>query len=558
MSQTKLEEETEEITSAEVYYREVMDEGSIDPQDKELSKKVQLEQIKELLDYIRNKKLKYPKNLEKSDMGDLEKDKVRHIISEDNIEYPVKDLLTRFCDELTSKQKEKGKYAMLIRYGDNFLLAHAKVETGMSISEDDEEVGLIKRFLDADNILSGALFEKIDEKVQFSHFTDTGSSSFRNFIGVKEKRYNFRRKNIQIITYYSGEEGLPCKFEFSNDTLEKKWLKNENIEITSEYIQVNGDRKHRIKEIKWGNKTFSTPNKFKAEFKEHVFGLEHEKRTYNRLKKMDEFAPYYEKNEAVDQKREVQIRNTEEETTKIEDKGELPEEVFSIFANTHIDVDPSFAEKIVMRLHNGSEIKIYHASEKPASNNLEIDNWSFLNIEESSVPNEMMSFLENLKATMADIQGETVNRQLALLFLHTVNRKMPGEAQDGIEKIIKKEGGIQSDQKLVSTKENEGNGIIEYKDRDDLDRGDPADSITDVVKNEDIQNGKVIIWGINEEKRTIEGLRKGRFGDDRVSAIEGQVIDNLDDSGKSYSDFYLRSVPIDEKGESLVLVATVY
>jgi hypothetical protein len=93
------------------------------------------------------------------------------------------------------------KYAMLLYFGDAFLLAHVRAEKGMSLKEEEGEIELIRRFLDIDNILSAALFEIQGNEIVFSHFTDTGSDAFRDFLGVRPQQYHYEKKNIQIICH---------------------------------------------------------------------------------------------------------------------------------------------------------------------------------------------------------------------------------------------------------------------------------------------------------------------------------------------------------------------
>jgi len=283
--QQELGGEEGDFEEARIFYRRVKSQDRLtSPTSEQIESPSELSDVDELLDYIRSRKLRYPIDISETDMDELPKDLAIQVLENGPKEDPVKFLLSQFCDSLRKRQRQANKYAMLIHIGQQFLLAHVRAERGMSIKEEEGEIELIRRFLDVDNILSAALFERTDDgAIKFSHFTDTGSDSFRAFLGVTKRKFHYQKKNVQIITYYKGKTGLECKFEFTNEEFEDKWLNGNELHLQGEQFAFNDERPHLIKEIRWGGEQYESPRSFKSDFKEYSFSLDGERRRYQDL-----------------------------------------------------------------------------------------------------------------------------------------------------------------------------------------------------------------------------------------------------------------------------------
>jgi hypothetical protein len=131
--------------------------------------------------------------------------------------------------------------------------------------------------------------------------------------------------------------------------------------------------------------------------------------------------------------------------------------------------------------------------------------------------------------------------------------------EHGIEQLINLNHGVTRQHDVVTTKEQEGDGLIEYKDKDDLGKEDTAASIVDNIEKESrVYDEKVFLWGVDEDNRRVDGLRKGRWGDDRVSGIQKHVLDRLDDRSVEYTDFELLNLPIGDDQERCIIVGILY
>jgi len=547
--------ENGEIEESKIYYREVKTEkGTPEIENETITSQSELSDINNLIEYIKKEKLKYPINISESNMDDLHRKAVDEVIRKgDLFEVRVEDLLSQFCDKLKKRQKEKGKYAMIVKYGDCFLLAHIKTEEAISLREEKGDIALIKRFLDTDNILSAALFELIDDEIKFSHFTDTGSSSFRNFIGVSKRKFHFRRKNVQIICFYEGRKDLRFKLEFTNEDLEEKWFREEKIKISDSNLYLD-DTCHQIEEIMWGNKSYSSSNQFKSEFKEYLYGLENQKKKYQDLKSLSEKKSKY-LNTIKDYGDRIEIEN---DGIDVEEKGDLPDDLYVIYADSEIDLDSSFSNKIFSSVMNGLPCSIFHPSSPVASNELEMGDLSILNLNETEKTEEYKKFLTNIYDHILNCTGESLKRCLTFILFHSIAREANQQFREGLRQIINLNRGSPRYKDVVTTKEKEVGGLIEYKDKDDLKKDKPVDSIVENIEKElDTYENKLFLWGINEKTRRIEGLRKQRWGDDRVTSLEKKVSEVLNQKDISVNEFKMINIPLGE-GEYCILIGVVY
>jgi hypothetical protein len=548
---------------AMVYYRPIKVDTRRIPEP-ESTRIPQSAEVEELLGHIKDQKLKYPTGLEDVDMGEVAYDRAVDIIeSGPDINDNVKLFLANFCDSLQSKQRTKNKYAMLICYESDFLLAHVKTERGMSIQRESGDVELVRRFLDVDNILSAAYFEDLEEEIKFSHFTDTDSDSFRDFLGVSRKRLNYRRKTVQIICYYENKSGVECKFEFGNDQMEERWLQQGSIQFTNGQLQLSNGRAHNIKEIRWGRNSYETPQSFMSEFKEYSYELDGQARRYNDLKRLpgeDVASAYGDDVDLVDHKTEVIIED-EDGQSEVQRKGEIPDHIHAMYANGAIDLSARFAEAIFRDLIDTADFSLYHPSESFASEEFTLNGLSLLNIDKSEITAERAELLSTIHDHLDNATGETVRRCLGFILLHTLieSECVNVGFKKGLKQLINLNYGATRQHDVVTTKEQEGDGLIEYKDKADLSKEDTAASIIENIEKESRNHDeKVFLWGIDEDNRRLDGLRKQKWGDDRVSNIQTYTVDRLADCDVECTDFRMLNLPIGEEQERCIIAGILY
>lgn len=452
---------------------------------------------------------------------------------------------------------------MLIHFGDAFLLAHVRAEKGMSLREEEGEIQLIRRFLDIDNILSAALFEMDDGEAMFSHFTDTGSDAFRNFLGVRKRKFHYERKNIQIICYYQGNKGLEVKFEFTNDEFDSAWLQDGSITLSGNQFSPKADeRAHQIKQIRWGNEDYDSIERFKSDFKEWSYGLDGERKRYNRIHQYpskDSEDSVFSVERVVDHRDRVELINAGEEVNTIE-KGSLPDDLFVIYASSHIDIDSGFADDILQDISKDRGCSIYHPSGRPAANEFQVGNVTFLNINHHNLSPEFIEFLTNIHNHAKNRTGETLTKYLSIVLLQVLKREVDEPFANAVDQIININSGNPRDQAVISTKENEGPGLIEFKNRQDLEKQDPAAVVVENILSEQ-RNGrdrKIFLWGFTEQSRQVDGFETQSWNDDRVSSIEEGTRELLDQKGVPYNDFILQPIELGPNGDRWAITGVLY
>lgn len=561
-----------DLDSSFVFYRPVQSKERLrEPDGQIINSPSELRDVRELLRYIQDKKLNYPMPISDSKMSEMVGDRVRTIFESEAESHFVTDLLGLFCSNLEGRQKSKDKYAMLIYLNDRYLLAHAKAERGMSlresVGEDDvREIELIKRFLDVDNILSAALFEKDRDGIVFSHFTDSGSDSFREFLGVNEHHLNYRRKTIQVVCYYRSRREYSCKFEFTTDEFSDKWLRDDEIEFSGDKLRFRSDgedRPHEIKEIRWGNTTYDSVERFKSEFKEETLGLNVDKDKYDTLHSFPDGGSQnlsvFDATDVVDRRRQI-IIHKENGSTEALDKNNTQDNLHVLYASSNIRMDSGFADDIFADIVHKNEVQIYHASEHPAARALRLGSITFLNINEEKVSPEMQNFLEETYEHAVNRAGETVRKCLLNSMFYVLQQQVNPPIENSLNQIINIYTGNPANGATVSTKENEASNLVEYKNKIHLEGNDPAENIFDEIKTEQRKgvDTKVFMWGFTEQNREVDGFSSQSWNDDRISGIEKAVKNRLSGDGLGHKEFMMQPIPLDNNGNRMAITGVFF
>lgn len=300
-----------------------------------------------------------------------------------------------------------------------------------------------------------------------------------------------------------------------------------------------------------------------SEFKEYSYELDGQGRRYNDLRRLpgDEVTSIYGDGiNIIDRKPEVIIEDNEEQRD-VQSKGELPDNIHVMYANGKIQLSTDFAEDIFGDLIDTAGFSLYHPSEPFASEEFVLNGLSLLNIDRQEIVAERAQLLNTIHDHCENATGQTLRRCLGFIFLHTLAESecVSVGYKNGLKQLINLNHGATRQHDVVTTKEQEGNGLIEYKDKDDLGKEDTAASIVENIQKESRNHDeKVFLWGIDEGSRQVNGLRKGRWGDDRVSSIQKHVLNRLDERDMNYSGFELVNLPIGEDHERCIIAGILY
>jgi len=205
-------------------------------------------------------------------------------------------------------------------------------------------------------------------------------------------------------------------------------------------------------------------------------------------------------------------------------------------------------------------VQIYHASESPAARALKLGDIEFLNIDRNSVSPERRKFLQETYEHAVNRAGETVKKGLLNSMFHVLRQEVNPPIANSFAQIINIYTGNPADGATVSTKENEAMDLVAYKNKVHLEGDDPAETIHDEIMTEQGKgvDTKVFMWGFTEQSREVDGFASQSWNDDRISSIEGSVLDLLSESGLGHKEFIMQPIPLDKTGDRMTITGVFY
>jgi hypothetical protein len=350
--------------------------------------------------------------------------------------------------------------------------------------------------------------------------------------------------------------------------LESLWLTDNKINLTEDHLVFSDpdrgtESSHKIKDIRWGRTPYTSVNIFKSDFKEFSYDVDGEFRRYQRLLSAPSESTVSifddEVDDIVDFSEKVQIEY-ENGKVRTDQKGELLDHLHSIFASGNIELDSGFAGRIYQDIINNRDCIIYHASEEAASDELVLGQVSFLNIEKEALSDEVQRFLTTIHEHMLNATGESLTRCLCFVLLKIISEEANRAYKKGLRQLININEGRPKMDDVVTTREGEGEGLIEYKNRQDLERDDPDKIIVDRIQTELRQGNdmKVFLWGVTEQNRNFDGLSTQKWNDDRISSIEDHVWDQIENENLEVGGFEMRPIPLGKDGEKWIVAGILY
>lgn len=260
----------------------------------------------------------------------------------------------------------------------------------------------------------------------------------------------------------------------------------------------------------------------------------------------------------IDHRRRVEIAN--QTGREFIDKGGAPDNLHVIYSSAHIRMDAAFADDIYADMITENDTSIYHASGSPAAKALELGNITFQNINEEKLSDERIQFLNETYNHAVNRAGETVRKCLITSMLHVLKEPASQPMEKALQQIVNIYTGNPSDGATVSTKENEGPELVEFKNKLHLENDDPATKILGEIQTEK-QKGvttKVFMWGFTEQNREVEGFSSQSWNDDRISGIERRVREQLSESGAGHREFMMQPIPLDGSGDRMAITGIYF
>ena len=143
---------------------------------------------------------------------------------------------------------------------------------------------------------------------------------------------------------------------------------------------------------------------------------------------------------------------------------------------------------------------------------------------------------------------------------HVLRQQVEPPVENAFGQIINIYTGNPANGATVSTKENEANNLVEYKNKIHLEGDDPGKTVFEEIKTEQRKgiDTKVFMWGFTEQNREVDGFSSQSWNDDRISGIEKAVKSKLSEEGLSHKEFMMQPIPLDNKGDRMAITGVFF
>lgn len=425
-------------------------------------------------------------------------------------------LINNFSDSLHTRQREEGKYTLLIVVKDSIYICHTDADA-KTVSTDME---VITRLLDIDNVDKLINFRKKNDGIEVRHYEKHRSKSLSDWLGLPKGHIAYGDAgNVKIYTQIGN---ATAAFEFSRSEFEEKFITKRNFKIENDSL-MTPDGSRPIEQIKLGRNIYEEPREFKQEF----YTLFYDINLYvNRYDELMSSMDIYDK-KVLDYEDEVSAPTADSRyLVKENDKFDI------LFCNSDIQLSNGFMESILERWMNNTQVKLFHAGgqfsqEAVVIGSLEIHN------EELEIGESILDTVEEIyELARNTYSGEPIR----FIFLYLIFSILENSSEEPLSHFFDqmKEHFISKIDVNGSIIEEE-NGLLEFKDRDWFVNKDKDELAEDIV-SETQGESKILIGGINEQFQSITPLSRSRFKSDKVNSIKENVLDQEDDIDRAEFD----------------------
>jgi hypothetical protein len=414
-------------------------------------------------------------------------------------------LIQDFTDSMFTRMREEEKYAIGIVTGDLIILCHSLF--GEKTITPTWKV--IERMLDKDNVIRYVCFKKEGNKIKVIFYEETKSVFFVQWLGIPEK---------EALSYFGGKNKFVAELhdtwlslEFTDEDFEKQILQDKIFTIKENTIVLPSPvNEFHLIQIWRGKRPYKNYEDFLQDFLAQRYELAYYQEEYKKL--INSLTPLTKK--LIDD--EDELRDVSGKTLV---KKRNPN--FNIlFCNGTIDIRPAFLEKILTKLLNGEQIRIFHAGMNLISNPLRINKLEIYN-----------PLITNLSKPMIEYHNEMFGRipsAFANIFLHITLHLLYLENSDKPisyflkrlrDKLLNK---LTVDSKLPINE----NNVIELKSRDFLsDKNEELleKMVNDITKKLEENPFKIYIIGYDEKIKQFEPFPSSRFNDNRINYIKTEL-----------------------------------
>jgi hypothetical protein len=441
----------------------------------------------------------------------------------------VRFLLRDFTENMKTRMKEETKYAIGVLSSNRFLLCHS-VFGGETITPAWD---IIPRMLDTDNVLRFASFRRDNQVAQVTYWEGDPSQSFIEWLGLKRKKTFLSGGAFKIVSRIAGMTTELQLDEKEIDELIKdhpEFLENKISFASPIHLLV-------IDEIKIGSRHYETSEDFLQVYTADKYGVLPYMEKYAKL--MKSYSPVVIKY-LDDEGALISVSDTSgKENVEVEKelKG-----IEILFVNQYIDLRPAYRDKLVARIVNNDNLRLFHAGCEFSHSPFTLKNVQILNkIKTDDLVKRLTEFYNDVN--LQDKTLDSIVKYAVFGRLAAINGDLPivhffFEVMRGVLEIA----GI----KEKRWTKGEG-AVLEYKSSDCLKGEDSAvisELANDMNKKLKLNYFKIYIIGV-EENGALDPISKSRLPNDRLESIRAGLYNELKQLGEV--NIYPARIPFDNK-----------
>jgi len=488
-----------------VYYRDIKGEKSL--AKKTISTSREINDIENLIKRISDK------TTSSYNMKDINISKnVKHWINsilnrKKNFNQYVEFIVNDFSDNMMTRAREEGKYAISLIFENKYIICHSK--SGEDTLTKDLQV--IERLLDLDNVDKYVEFQKFDQEIYVKHYEKYKSKSLMKWLGLFEKDSNFEFKgNINLFSSY---DDLPIIFQFTRDELIERVIYNKDYSLENDILKTPS-YEFPIEKIVWSGKAVQNTKTLINQVLQKYLQLDYYNSEY---KKLIQKLPYFlGSEEIIDCEHEV----LNKQDNRIIIRKNKPKSCI-FFVNDKIMLD----NKWLIKLSNAfiskqKEYSMYHAGIKISEKPIKIGNFLFFHIIPiDSRTLEYINQIYNIAVNTPKV--ELFKAILFYIVFFIVEQNCPSSIPLKYLFIAFKDYFLDK----LKEKYNHGSRILtdeierlmEFKSADWFVEKDNKTLVEKIGK--ELQKVAIIVGGIDEAGKIINPIQRTRFRSERLETL---------------------------------------
>lgn len=437
-------------------------------------------------------------SLDELDIGDNPKMFVENLLRTypDHLNDFCYSLLNNFSNQMLTRAREEGKYAVLILFEDSVAICHTDSDA-LTISKGRK---VIERLLDADNVDKYVRFEQVSDTIEAHHFERRLSKSFSEWLGIQPEEVAYQDAgDVQI---YTTIDDSPARFEYDQEDFEDKFLKDEEFELVSDFL-ITPKHKYPVTHVKLGSRRFETVDEFFETFYSLYFDLNHHGSLYETI--AQSMTPILDT--VIDHESKVTKGGPNGEIHAKKDDSELK----LLYADKNIQLSARWRHKLTEKFRGNERVQLHHAGMSLSENPAKVGPFEFYN---------KLDFDEERINQLYDITQEAKTAKplsdiiCCVIFYTLYNwtsspiRHFFKQMTQSFEDELDAEGMVLRD---------EGK-IIEFKSRDWVVETD-NDAIVDKITKEIQSDSRLLLVGIEEDEQRIRPINRKNFDSERNEEI---------------------------------------